>query len=1089
MADDRIETSALDGGQTKDHDPFATLPPPDGNQPIPGPRFRILRRHARGNLGEVFVAHDEELCREVALKEIQDRHADRPESRSRFLLEAEVTGRLEHPGIVPVYSLGHYADGRPYYAMRFIQGISLKEAIDQFHKAEVPGRDPGERTLALRKLLDHFIDVCDAMNYAHSRGILHRDLKPANIMLGKHGETLVVDWGLAKAGDRPESLVPLEEQTIRPSLAKDSQNTIQGARIGTPAFMSPEQAAGQLDRLGPASDVYSLGATFYSLLTGKVAFSGGNVEILLQMVQQGDFPPPRAIRPDTPRVLEAICLKAMALKPEDRYATPRTLADDIEQWMADEPVSAYREPWWARAFRWGRRHKPAVAGAAALLITTTVSLAIGIAWIGHERSKAVAERHRADEKTLLANRERSKAVAERQRADLERSKAVLERQRADEKAKLASERFGLALDAFGELVFNVQDRLEDSPATHAIRENLLITAVTGFERLVKNAENATDVNHGMVVAHLRLGDISLLVGETKKAREQYELGFQIASKLAEAVPHDTLARYDLSLSYIKLGDVSLEMGDAKAAQVLFKKALDICVSLANSNPGNIQAQRDLSTVYGRLGKVSLQLGDAKSALGYCQNALKLNEESAKANPKNAEIQRSLALSYSNLGDITLQLGDDTAACGYYLKDLELSATLAEAHPDSVQAQRHLSASYEKLGDANLRLRDPKTARDYHVKSLSLREGLAKADPDDVQSQRDLLASYDKLAAVSLQLGDSQAAKGYNQKSLDLRAELAKADPDNALARREQFVTNIRLGEDNLERGDLQAARDYFQKARALGEALTKANPDNKQFQRDLAVSYIKLGDISLRGGGARAARDLYQKALTLSQALAEANPDDAEARRDLSVTYNKLGDVALELGDAKAAKDLYQKSLDLREAFAKANPDDAQAQRDLSVSLMKLGNTSFQLGNVQAARDQYQRSLTLREALTKANPDNLQAQSDLPGPHEKLGDVSLQLGDVSAARDHYKKSLDLRESLAKADPDNFEAQTDLVASCYKLGKLEQKTAPKESLDWFERGLMILRRLKSEGKLEGQPTYVTWIRVIEQEVTACRNALK
>jgi eukaryotic-like serine/threonine-protein kinase len=169
-----------------------------------GQRFRILRLHAKGGLGVVSVAVDEELHRQVALKEIQEEHAHQPESRSRFLLEAEVTGGLEHPGIVPVYGLGHYADGRPFYAMRFVRGDSLKDAIDRFHQADVPGREAGERLLALRQLLGRFLDVCQAVAYAHSRGVLHRDLKPGNIMLGNYGETLVVDWGLAKVVGRPE---------------------------------------------------------------------------------------------------------------------------------------------------------------------------------------------------------------------------------------------------------------------------------------------------------------------------------------------------------------------------------------------------------------------------------------------------------------------------------------------------------------------------------------------------------------------------------------------------------------------------------------------------------------------------------------------------------------------------------------------------------------------------------------------------------------------------------------------------------------------------------------------------------------------
>src|SRR5262249_21791281 len=163
---------------------------------------------------------------------------------------------------VPVYGLGQYADGRPCYAMRFVRGESLKEAIQRFHGADVPGRDTGERTLALRALLSRFIAVCNAVGYAHSRGIIHRDLKPANIRRGKYGETLVVDWGLAKAVGRPDRAPNGDEPTLRPS-SGEGQATQMGTALGTPAFMSPEQAAGRLDLLGPASDIYSLGASLY----------------------------------------------------------------------------------------------------------------------------------------------------------------------------------------------------------------------------------------------------------------------------------------------------------------------------------------------------------------------------------------------------------------------------------------------------------------------------------------------------------------------------------------------------------------------------------------------------------------------------------------------------------------------------------------------------------------------------------------------------------------------------------------------------------------------------------------------------------
>ena len=309
-----------------------------GTSSSSGLRFRVLRPHARGGLGAVFVALDTELHREVALKQILSRHADDPGSRRRFLVEAEVAGGLEHPGIVPVYGLGTYANGRPFYAMRFIRGDSLKDAIAAFHADNSTSRDPGRHSLELRKLLRRFVDVCNAIEYAHSRGVLHRDLKPGNIIVGKHGETLVVDWGLAKSVGRPDPAVASDERTLVPSSGSGSVETIPGSAMGTPAYMSPEQAAGDLDRLGPRSDVYSLGATLYALLTGRPPFEGNDVRALLEAVRLGEFQRPRKRDSSIDRALDAVCVKAMQRIPEDRYASPRALADDVERWMADEPV-------------------------------------------------------------------------------------------------------------------------------------------------------------------------------------------------------------------------------------------------------------------------------------------------------------------------------------------------------------------------------------------------------------------------------------------------------------------------------------------------------------------------------------------------------------------------------------------------------------------------------------------------------------------------------------------------------------------------------------------------------------------------------
>ncbi len=336
--------------------------------------FGELSVHAQGGLGIVYSATDQDLFRSVALKFLQQQCATDEASRRQFSIEAEVTSRLEHPGVVPVYGLGESEDGRPFYAMRFIEGDTLDDAIARFF--ETHDQISNDSSLEFRALLNHFVSVCKTIAYAHNRGILHRDIKPANVMLGRYGETLVVDWGLAMAIGRRGQFKHDDEKTLMPLglSQRDSSNGL----AGTPAYMSPEHVAGS-DALEPASDVYALGSTLYKILTGRVPFDAESLAELRQKIIRGEYAPPSEHQPDVPRPLQAICLKAMSINADQRYPTAMDLANDVERYLADEPVEAYKESLDGKLARWSRRHRrvvqtAALAGMMVLLLTLFFSV-------------------------------------------------------------------------------------------------------------------------------------------------------------------------------------------------------------------------------------------------------------------------------------------------------------------------------------------------------------------------------------------------------------------------------------------------------------------------------------------------------------------------------------------------------------------------------------------------------------------------------------------------------------------------------------------------------------------------------------------
>ena len=309
------------------------LDEPERLDPPAAGRYAAHTFHMPGGMGRVWRATDSELGRDVALKEIRPKYARDETARRRFEFEAEVTGRLEHPAIIPVYGYGRDAEGRPYYAMRFVEGRTLHDCLIAFHEREWP--NAGARLLELRRLLTHFVTVCRAVAYAHSRGVIHRDLKPANVMIGAFGETFVLDWGIAKrlrAAPGEAAEAPLDGGDEPDASA--SRRSARTNQIGTPSYWAPEQLAGAPDLHDERTDVYGLGAVLYAVLTGSSPHPLG--------VHSPDPRSARAVRPWVDAGLDAVVTKALALERGGRYQRAEDVAAAVEEWLADQPLVAQR---------------------------------------------------------------------------------------------------------------------------------------------------------------------------------------------------------------------------------------------------------------------------------------------------------------------------------------------------------------------------------------------------------------------------------------------------------------------------------------------------------------------------------------------------------------------------------------------------------------------------------------------------------------------------------------------------------------------------------------------------------------------------
>jgi serine/threonine-protein kinase len=941
---------------------------------FPRHRFRILRPHAHGGLGKVSVALDAELDREVALKEILEKHADKPGHQSRLRLEGQITGRLEHPGIVPVYGLGTYEDGLPYYAMRFIRGDSLKDAIAQFFANEPLRTDPGARSLALRKLIRRFTDVCNAVEYAHSRGVLHRDLKPDNVIVGKHGETLVVDWGLAKLTGEVDPHHDTPEPPITVSPGESVPQTVAGSTIGTVEYMSPEQAAGRHDLIGPRSDVYGLGATLYHMFTGRAPFSRREGDVYAA-VQRGSFPRPRSLDRSLDPALEAIVLKAMALDPSDRYLSPRALADDLDRWAADEPVQAYAEPFSVRARRWMRRNRTAVTAAAAALVVAAVGLGVVLA-VQRKANTDLASRNFDLNAAIKRETAANEALRESNRQKDEANAALqLANQRVEE-------RFDLARDAIRTFTASVQqDELLKNEKLKPVRDKLLRSAAGFYEKLEKLLQGQADRKSRGTLArsYEELGDLMESIGIHTEALKVHRKGVAVRRELAAVSNAGAAERYQLARSLLAVGYLSKSVGDYAAALSAYSDHREILTRLADENPSFPDYQNALAGSHNDFGVLLRDRGDNLGALSAFRKALEIKEKLAAENPTVTLYANSLAISQSNLGDLLDKTGDKPGSLRAYRRAIEIGEKLTIENPDIAEYRYTLANSHSNLGRNLTATGDYAGALRAYRRSLEIHEYLADA--------KTAVSRYQNaLAAVSFNLGLLLSKTG-----------------DNA--------------------GALVATR----RALAIWEKLAAENPAVNQYRNSLAISHFNLGNLLSDTGDRSGTLEAYRRALEIQQKLVTDYPDVPQFQKNLGASHNNLGILLRDTGEIPGAFIEVGQALAIYEKLVLRFPEDVEFRTNLALTLDTIGRLAWAKIKLREADAAFRREAVIYEALhrTASNLYNAACAHALAaevGSHENSGKTP------AAVRHEADLAMEaLRESIAAGyrDLNHIEADTDL----------------------------------------------------------------
>jgi serine/threonine-protein kinase len=694
----------------------ATGPP----APVAIPGYEVLGELGRGGMGVVYRARHVRLNRTVALKMILAGEHAGPEVAVRFLAEAEAVARLHHPNVIQIFSFGAH-DGWPYFEMEYAAGGSLASRLDG---TPWDARDAARLVETLAR----------AVHEVHRVGIVHRDLKPANVLLTADDTPKVADFGLAKAREDEARLT----QTLR--------------IVGSPSYMAPEQAGAGSGPVGPAADVYALGAILYELLTGRPPFRAATVLETLEQVRSAEPVPPRHLRPDLPRDLATICLTCLRKEPARRYAGADLLAEDLRRFAAGEAIRARPVGPAERAWRWCRR-EPALAALAAALVAGLVVAATQ--WWR-------AERHLVEEKrqaALLAESFHREANA-RRASDQARA-------REQEARRRAQARFELGMEAVNGFTASVgRDELANDLRLGGLRKEMLGTALTFYTRLQKSLKEDPTPQARLQLAEAfgRVGWIHSDMGAMREALAAHRRALAIQEALSAADPADHRLKFALARTYKDIGLFLRDLGLPDEAARSFARGVATAEALVRDHPTIVSYKEELAWCLGNLGAAQVWKGRPDEAVRGLERALVIREALARDDPTSLRFRADRAWSHNDLAMALDASGRTAEALHHITLAVEVYEEIVRDHPGRADDQDKLAICLSNLGLMQRRAGVPGSRRSIE-RSLAIHEALAREHPTSSHAQF-------MLAGCTLYLATEQAAAGRPGEAL---ANIRKAE--------------------------------------------------------------------------------------------------------------------------------------------------------------------------------------------------------------------------------------------------------------------------------------------------------------------------